>query len=131
MFLFFVSEFQNISRLAIQFPADGFEGGEAHGFGFPRLQDGKVGGSQIDSFGQLAGRNLPLRHHYVEVYYNWHRLLFLNSQILFFFYSHADVENSSKEYDKCTEQREIEGNGIIGEHGGCFPIMVLYDDAEN
>ena len=40
------------------------------------------------------------------------------------------MEYSSKEYNKCSEQREIEGNGIIGEHGGCFPIMVLYDDTE-
>ena len=54
LFLFFVSEFQYISWLAIQFPADGFEGREAHGFGLPRLQDGEVGGCQVDSFGQLA-----------------------------------------------------------------------------
>ena len=54
LFLVFVSEFQYIPRLAIQFPADGFEGREANGFGLSRLQDGKVGRCQVDSFGQFT-----------------------------------------------------------------------------
>ena len=76
LFSIFVSEFQYIPRLAIQFPADGFEGREAHGFGLPRLQDGEVGGSEVDSFGQFAERNLSFRHHYVKVYYNRYKFSF-------------------------------------------------------
>ena len=47
-FLFIWSVFQNISRLAVQFFADGFEGGEADSFGLACLKDGEVGGSDAD-----------------------------------------------------------------------------------
>ena len=64
---------QQISRLAVEHLTDGFEGGEADGLCLARLQDGKVGGSDVNLLRQLAQRNFPAGHHNIQIHYNRHR----------------------------------------------------------
>ena len=59
--------FQNICRLAIQFPADGLQRGQPDGFYFTGFKYGKVYRSQADSFCQFIAAHFPLGQHYVQV----------------------------------------------------------------
>jgi hypothetical protein len=42
---------EDVSGLAVEYVAEGFEGGEADGFGFAGFEDGEVGERDVDSFG--------------------------------------------------------------------------------
>ena len=76
---FFFPVFQNVSRLAIQFPTDGFQCGKTYGFGFSRFQNGEVGRCQVDALGQRTERDFPLGHHYIQIYDYGHVCLFNES----------------------------------------------------
>ena len=49
--LFIWPVFQDISRLAVEFFADGFKGGEADGFGLAGFEDGEVSSRDADFVG--------------------------------------------------------------------------------
>ena len=66
---------QKISRLAVQGLAEGGQGREAHGLRLACLEDRQVRLSDSDLLRQLSGGHLPLCHHYVYVYYDWHDFL--------------------------------------------------------
>ena len=58
---------QNIAGLALERLADGFERGEADGFGFAVFQDRDVGDRDADAVGEFGDAHLALRQHDVDV----------------------------------------------------------------
>lgn len=64
--------FEDVSGLAVECLADGVQRGEADGFGTSVLQNGHVGGSDANLFGELADANLAFGHHDVEIDANRH-----------------------------------------------------------
>lgn len=46
--------FEHITRLTVEFPAQGLEGREADGLGLAGLEDGQVGQGQVDPLSQFG-----------------------------------------------------------------------------
>ena len=66
--------FQYIAGLAVQGFANGFQGGEADGFGFAGFEDGKVAHSYAHLFRKLGEAHFSFGQHNVQVYDNGHAL---------------------------------------------------------
>ena len=78
--------FEYIAGLAVESLTDGFEGGEAYGFGLARLEYREVGGSDTHPLGQLARRHLAPGHHHIYIYYDCHDWYCLYGKVVFFFH---------------------------------------------
>lgn len=69
--------FEDVAGLAVEGPADGFEGGEADGAGLACLENREVGRSDAYSRGQFARGHLAAGEHYVDVDYYCHDVRFV------------------------------------------------------
>ena len=63
---------QQVAWFAVEVFADGFEGGEADGFGFASFQDGEVLRSDADGGSEVVQPHFAFRHHDVQVNNDWH-----------------------------------------------------------
>lgn len=64
--------FQNVTWLAVELPAYGFERAETDGPGLTGLEDGEIGGADTHALGQFAELHLVPRELHVEVNPNSH-----------------------------------------------------------
>ena len=67
-----VYKFQQVTRLAAEFMAQGHERGKTDGLGFVVFENGQICRRDADAFGQLSGGNFALGHHHVQIYENFH-----------------------------------------------------------
>ena len=111
------SVFQYIAWLAFQHLTDGFQRGEADGFGFARLQDGEVGLRNAYLLCQLLRRHLPLGHHHIYINYYTHNLLSfpLDGQILFLLQilAHKDNLRDNHQGEAKNQEGDVTDDGEV------------------